>query len=64
MPNENTKNYYPNIFFNLRSLGKINQKLKKDEIDLKYKTGDCAIFDTISPHRGKYEKINNSKENV
>ena len=61
VPNENTKNYYPNIFFNLRSLGKINQKLKKDEIDLKYKTGDCAIFDTISPHRGKYEKINNSK---
>ena len=28
---------------------------------MKYKTGDCAIFDTISPHRGKYEKINNSK---
>jgi len=61
VPNQNTKNYYPNIFFNLRFLGKISQKFKKDEIDLKYKTGDCAIFDTISPHRGKYEKIKNNK---
>ena len=61
MPNENTKNYYPNIFFNLRFIGKKDQQLKKNKIDLKYNTGDCAIFDTISPHRGKYEKINNSK---
>ncbi len=61
VPNENTKNYYPNIFFNLRSLGIKNQKSKKNEIELKFNTGDCAIFDTIAPHRGKYENINNKK---
>ncbi len=30
VPNENTKNYYPNFFFNLRFLGKKDQKLKKN----------------------------------
>ncbi len=62
MPNKNTNNYYPNIFFNLRSLGKINKKLKKGQIELKLNTFDCAIFDTIVPHRGKYDEIKKKRK--
>lgn len=76
LPNSHNKPYSPRLSEISRFAGARNIKLRENQIALRYKSGDVAMFDTSCLHRGLYEQpaakrtvlvlefINRDKSNV
>ena len=56
IPKSNYKKYLPSFIQNLRFFFASNRNLK-NQININYFPGDCAIFDTNGLHRGTYENF-------
>ena len=56
IPGSHKKKYNPNLLINFRHFNVKNFKKNQNEILLKYKKNDCAMFDSNGLHRGIYEK--------